>query len=261
MTTYGISMVRDEADVIEGTLRHTAAQVDYLWVADNRSTDGTRKILDRLSEELPLTVIDDDVTAYYQSRKMTALAELAGVDDGDWVVPFDADELWYCPGGRIGTVLDGLGSAQVARAALYNHLRTDLDDFDPDPFRSMTWRQRQPGALPKVAFRWQPGAVIKQGNHSVDLPWPGLTLDVLEIRHFPVRSAEHLMRKASNGSEAYKATDLDASEGMHWRGWGEILERGGPAAIIDVYTEHWHYRSPIDAGLIRDPAPYVRWQQ
>ena len=45
MITFGVSMVRDEADVIEGTLRHMADEVDELIVADNGSVDGTTDIL------------------------------------------------------------------------------------------------------------------------------------------------------------------------------------------------------------------------
>lgn len=84
-------MVRNEQDVIETVIRHLLAEgVDHVLVADNLSTDQTRAILDRLSEILPVTVIDDPEPAYRQSEKVTALARRAGEQGGTWIIPFDA---------------------------------------------------------------------------------------------------------------------------------------------------------------------------
>lgn len=278
MATFGVSMVRDEADVIAGTLRHMADEVDHLLVADNLSTDGTRDILADLARELPLTVVDDPVAGYYQSAKMSALAAQAAAAGAAWIVPFDADELWYSPLGRIREVLAELGYP-IAVARLTNHLRTAIDLDEPDPFVSMVWRQRDPAPLPKVAFRWEEGAVIAQGNHAVDFPsasailrsvFPGLSagatalangMPCLQVRHFPYRSADQFTRKAINGAAAYRAAPgLSEQDGAHWRAYGEIADREGPARLGDVFRTHFWYLSPTDAGLVRDPAPYLRWR-
>lgn len=259
MSVVGIAMVKDEADVIAGTLRHMADEVDRLIVADNGSTDGTRDILADLARELPLKVENDPVPAYYQSEKMTAMADRAHAAGATWIVPFDADELWYAPD-RIRLVLAGLpAEVTIAQATLYNHLRTAVDLDDPDPFRSMVWRQRHPGALPKVAVRWAPGAVIHQGNHGADHPNP-VTVTALELRHFPARSAEQFTSKSLNGAAAYAtATNLPADMGAHWRSYGQLVEAHGEQVLADVFREHWWYLSPTDSGLVHDPAPYMRW--
>lgn len=276
MTTFGISMVRDEADVIEGTLRHMAGEVDELIVANNLSTDGTRDILDQLAKELPLTVVDDPDPAYFQSRKMSALADQAAEAGADWIVPFDADEIWFARGDRVSVVLAELGRLVYRRvnAVLYHHFRTRFDDPPgDDPFRTMPWRQATPGGatpqrpegLPKVAFRWEPGAVVEAGNHGVHLPsvhreFPPPTL--LEVRHFPYRSAEQMCRKARNGAAAYAATDLPEQTGSHWRSYGRILDQpNGEQLLAKVYNDHFCYLSPTDSGLVYDPAPYRRWEQ
>jgi hypothetical protein len=258
-------MVRDELDVIEGVIRHTADEVDFLLVADNNSSDGTREVLDRLAGELPLTVVDDPEPGYYQSRKLSQLAERAAGMGATWILPIDADEIWVQPVDRIRVVLPALGYP-IALATLYNHVRTGDDVNDPDPFRSMVWRIEQPSKLGKVAFRWQPGAVIHQGNHGVTLP-SGETggLQVLETHHFPVRSPEQFIRKSRNGAAAYAAApELDASMGVHWRSWGRMSDE----QLQQAYVEHWYYNSPADVGrvrgdgfgLVRDPALYMRWQ-
>lgn len=265
VSVAAIMMVRDELDVIEGVIRHTADEVDFLLVADNGSTDGTRELLDHLSGELPLTVVEDPEVGYYQSRKMSALAEKAAGLGATWIVPIDADEIWTQPVDRIRTVLPAIGYP-IALANLYNHVRTGDDVDDPDPFRSMVWRIERPGALPKVAFRWQPGAVIHQGNHGVTLA-TGETggLQVLEVRHFPVRSPDQYISKARSGAAAYAAApELDEDMGAHWRSWGRMSDE----QLCLAYAEHWYYNSPADVGrvrqdgfgLVRDPAPYMRWQ-
>jgi glycosyltransferase involved in cell wall biosynthesis len=260
VTTFGISMVKDEADVVAGTLQHLAGEVDHLLVADNGSTDGTREILAELEDQLPLTVLDDSDPAYYQSAKMSRLAERAAGMGAEWIVPFDADELWFSRQGRVREVLRS-HPADVALVALVNHFSTAIDPDEQDPFRRMVWRQAEAAPLPKVAFRWEPGAVIHQGNHGVTLPdgtasWGS----AIEIRHFPYRSVEQFLRKARNGAAAYRATELPESEGAHWRAYGDILDRLGEEGLADVYREHFWYLSPTDSGLILDPAPYLRWR-
>jgi glycosyltransferase involved in cell wall biosynthesis len=251
-------MVKDEADVIAGTLLHMADEVDHLLVADNNSTDGTREILAEL-DDLPLTIIDDPEPAYYQSSKMSALAAHAAEMGAEWIVPFDADELWVAPH-RVSKILAS-ATTSIVTAALTNHFCTAVDPDDPDPYRRIVWRQAKPAALPKVAFRWEPGAVIHQGNHGVTLPSDPKPTNGLEVRHFPYRSAEQFISKARNGAAAYRATDLPVSEGAHWRAYGDILDRLGEEGLATVFREHFWYLSPTDSGLVQDPAPYRRWQQ
>ncbi len=260
MTTFGVSMVKDEADVIAGTLTHLADEVDHLIVADNGSTDGTREILAELADMLPLTVLDDPEVAYHQSPKMSALADKAAAAGAVWIVPFDADELWVWNGERISDELAG-SQVNVVNARLFNHFPSALDTADVDPFRSIIWRQTEPGALPKVAFKWEPGAVIHQGNHGVTLPSGNRTAEGLEIRHFPYRTAEQFVSKARNGAAAYKATGLPEHVGAHWRSYGDILEKFGEAVLIDEVFRRWFYAvSPVDMGWTPDPAPYMRWR-
>ena len=257
-------MCRDEADVAEGMLRHLDAEVDHIVVADNGSKDGTREILDQLSKEISLTVLDDPDLAYYQSKKISALAELAATEHGaDWLLPVDFDEIWYSVVGRIRDTLAGLpDSVRALKVPLYNHFCSSIDPAGSDPFRTIGWRQREPGALPKVAFRWEPGTVVHQGNHGVSMPTEGgrSSLPLLELRHFPFRSADQMVRKALNGAEAYKASDLPETMGHHWRSYGQIIEQHGEEALRSVFRQHFWYLSPVDGGLIHDPAPYRRWE-
>ena len=262
MTTWAVTMVRDEADVIGGTLRHMADEVDGLVVADNRSTDDTRKILEALKAELtvPVLILDDDNPAYIQSHKMTFLARHAAAQGARWIVPFDADELWFSAEGRLADVLESSGVG-IVEARLFNHFPTAVDPDEADPFDRIVWRQTEPGALPKVAFRWHRDAVIAQGNHNVWLSNRALREERLEVRHFPYRSEAQFIRKVRNGAEAYRAADLPPEIGAHWRSYGDLLDRHGEEALLEVFHRYFWFLSPTDAGLTPDPAPYLRWQR
>lgn len=291
MSVCAVMLVKDEADIIEATVRHLAWHVDEILVADNMSGDGTAEILAELRRDgVPVSVCDDEEVGYYQAEKTTELAHRAGGLGHRWVIPCDADEIWYAPEGRpIRDWLDALGREhQFVKAAIYNHVATADDPptfcscqrenrfrpedeeaeiepcaecgglATPDPTRRIGWRQRVPLDIRwgKVACRTRPDLSIHQGNHSASTQGIGATGYGLEIRHFPYRSADHFVRKAINGYAAYKATDLDEGVGAHWRVYGKAIEEGGPEAGHKwFYDAFWSPDPSKDDSLVYDPAP------
>jgi glycosyltransferase involved in cell wall biosynthesis len=263
-------MVRDEDDVIESVIRHMAKNVDAIVVADNMSTDLTRDILQVTQAVLgiPITILDDTEVGYTQSAKMTRLAGIAREQhNADWIVPFDADEIWYSPQERIADFLEARpANEMVVPANLYDHVCTGLDDPSvKDPVRRLEWRRDYSAPLPKVACRWRKDMVIGMGNHDVAYrDNVGTSEHRMAIRHFPYRSPEQIVRKVRNGAEAYAATKLPAHFGAHWRQWGAILNNQGPDAIIDLFHK-WYWREhpgdsldidgELQPPLMRDPAP------
>lgn len=258
-SVWAIAMVKDEADVIEDVLRHVAAQgVDGILVLDNMSTDGTREIIERVGDSLDckLGVREDDEVGYYQSRKMTGLAEHAHVHLGaDWVWPFDADELWYY--GEHDRLADVIARADgdVIHSRLWHHFPTAIDAGDDgNPFTRMCYRGADEAPIGKVIARWQPGMVIAAGNHALEGSYVPSSVVGIEVRHFPYRSEEQFIRKAINGARAYAATDLPWGTGQHWREYGLLYAHGGVQALRDAYNAHFVYDLPSAAGLVYDPA-------
>jgi hypothetical protein len=274
---WGVSMVRDEGDVIFHTLCHLAGEnLDGIIIADNLSTDNTRAEIERARTELAegspweraceIIVVEDNVPGYYQSAKMTALAAQAATEHGaQWIVPFDADELWYTTGDRLGIVLHQMGGYVAAvRAPLYNHFPSSIDPAGSNPFETIQWRQREPGALPKVAFRWHPSVTILQGNHAISggaEHVTHVTTGAVALRHFPYRTFDQFKHKAQMGAAAYAATDLPMTEGAHWRQYGAILERHGESALREVFERWFWFLAPVEGGLVLDPAPFRRWDE
>jgi glycosyltransferase involved in cell wall biosynthesis len=246
-----VALVRDEADIIADTVGHMVGQVDHVIVADNGSIDGTREILPGLGVE----VLDDPEPGYWQSQKMTALAERAIAMGADWVVPFDADELWIGEAGTIAETLRSLpAEAQIAAGDLFDHVPTSRDDpSEASPVRRMRWRRAARCPLPKVCVRARPGVVIHQGNHAASLPgvrWPLTVTGALQVRHYPVRSPGQLISKARNGAAAYAATNLPATVGGHWRRWGAMSD----PELEELYAvEHLVHAPRRDRSVVCDP--------
>lgn len=246
MSVAGIMMVRDEADIIERSIEHARSQVDWLIVCDNRSTDGTREILEA-SDAVSELEFDEEI-GYYQSEKMTRLAQLALAEGHSWVVPMDADELWSVEGGvmSVADLLRPMGpDVQIVTANLYDYLPPCAGLGGRHPFDAITRRRTVPGALPKVAARLHEDLVIEMGNHSANyggsrtLKVPGLM-----IRHFTWRSPEQYLRKIVNGMEAYRHTDLPFAYGQHWR-----MHEGASDEEIVAHFHRWFCRDydvPVD---------------
>ncbi len=237
-----ISMVRNESDVIGLTVRHLIAHgVDCVIVADNLSTDDTPGILRSLKAEHHgriLTTIDTD-PAYTQDVKMTKLAGMAVSLGAEWVLPFDADEIWFPSDGSTLAQFFAESTADVVQAWGHDHIaRADTDPpFSP-------YRRSNPQPLPKVAFRAHPEAFIAMGNHSVDRPGPvgfGLT-----YRHFQYRTLDQYARKVRQGAAAYAHTDMPWHQGQHWREDAALSD--------DELAAKWEAMAG-EPDLVYDPAP------
>ena len=237
VTVIAVTMVKDEADVIGPVIANLFAQgVDHIIAADNLSTDRTRSILEQYDR---LTIIDDDEPGYYQDAKMTRLARQAHDMGADWVLPFDADEVWYAEGGTIAQALDTV-TADVVMAVGWDHIvRGDGDaPFSP-------WRRPQPQTLCKVAFRARPDAELNMGNHDVR-PAEHRQRGPLRYRHFQYRSLEQMTRKLRNGKAAYEASTVHELHGTHWREGGALSDDDMAAKWDALCSEE---------GLVFDPAP------
>lgn len=259
----GLSMVKNEVDVITDTLRHMLWHVDDLLVIDNDSTDGTLEIIQALQQEHPgrITLFHDDEVAYEQSRKMTEAAHFAitGKPSIGWIVPFDADEIWSVRGHPDLAIADYLSSVDEdvweQRATLYDHVPTRFDPKYAPPMRAIEWRRSFAGKLPKVAFRPVGKFTIEMGNHEVtyeEEPPATQQYGELVVDHFPYRSAQQFIKKIRQGYTAITAADLPLDRGAHWRAYGEMDDDG----LVAHYEKWFAVKNPHEHSDLRwSPAP------
>lgn len=248
-SVWAISMVRNEENTIAHTVQHLARQgIDAFLIADNGSTDGTADVLRSLAKEHCVHVLTDSLQDYLQGTKMTILAELARRQGADWIVPFDADELWFA---GEGTVADFLRSSAcpIVEATLHNVFPSRDDDLqESNPFRRLRSLDSYPSSLGKVAFRTHRFMRIATGNHGVSRP--GCSSAGLYIAHFPWQSFDQLRSKLENGKLALQSI-ADEELGAHWRRGGSLDSNGMEAlwnALCDgqpVETLAWSPVGPM----------------
>ena len=168
---WAVTMVRDEIDIIGFTISHLISQgVDRVLVADNDSSDGTGELLAGLSTSLPVTVVADHEPGYYQAWKMTRLARYAACSGAEWIIPFDADELWVAPRTRLRDFLANT-EFEVVKALMMDYVPHIIDDNnEPNPYRRISHRLDCKPHIKKVAFRVDSLARVAVGNHAVRHP-------------------------------------------------------------------------------------------
>jgi hypothetical protein len=274
MKLAAVSMVRNEADLVEAFVRHNLGVVDRLYVIDHRSDDGTRDILRRL----PLEVETDDDPAQRQSENLTRLARRAFAEGADAVFPLDADEFLKIPDrGAFERTLAGLPPDLCAAL----EWQTYVPEPQPGASHPLAAARRRRAAeahgLHKVvltrAFANAPAAVIGPGNHTVLME--GADQDVTRTRvrlarlpaslaalaHFPVRSVEQLVRKISLGWEAHRAAARDnPALAFHWRELHEAFAAHGPPSPERLREIAVNYSLPMarwqpaaSVPLVEDP--------
>lgn len=245
----GICVVRNEADIIGVAVRHhLSLGLDHVLVLDNGSSDGTVDALAHLARRLPILWSRDD-SAYRQVELRKGLAEDAVARGADWIVSFDADELWVPVGKTLAAVL----AAAREAAGLGVRVRTFVQRREERvatarSLLTMTRRVAEPvgpvestrelvesGAISfaemlypaKVVARATPGVELGPGSHWIEHPAaPSIETRALVCLHAPLRARALLDAKAEQGRRLQEAGEPEWL-GWHVRRWARLAERGG----------------------------------
>lgn len=286
VSPWAIGMAKDEGDIIYHTMIHLAANdVAGILVADNLSKDDTWEQMNNAKEEIEssgsgtkVILVKDDVIAYKQGEKMTNLAAKARAEGGDWIIPFDIDEIWFSPDKTLLEAFENLNSRNVdVYKALYtNHSITELDVPGKSPFHSMNYRWHLP-TNHKSCFRFRPGddfVRISAGNHFVqhngwdvgsrvkteidDYGHDHVVFGPLEIqiRHFQWRSINHFFSKIINAYEACRALPKndDLYNGAAWAEHFVVYENEGKAGLEKMFYDTVYTTGDLGT-LVYDPTP------
>lgn len=279
MRLFGVSMVRNESDVVEAFVRHNLAVLDALVIVDHGSIDGTSEILAKLQAEgLALRVVTDPQPAYRQAATMTALARGALAQDGaDFVFALDADEFLKLT--ARATLERALSEVPAGAHAVMHWLTYVPDAFDSGAGAfgpgHLWWRlNTERHGLFKVvvsrALLERSDDAVAMGNHCVQSPeettvrpHARLRQDVVALAHCPVRSQSQFEGKIIVGYLAYLATQpQDRRLVRHWRELYNEL-RGGASFTEERLREiACNYGLPekmwqpaVATKLVEDPVP------
>ena len=279
MRLIGITMVRNEVDVIECFVRHNLGVLDGLAIVDHGSFDGTSEVLAKLKAEgLPLQITYDADPAYRQSERMSMLARRALKSDGaDFVFPLDADEFLKL---RSRALLEqALAELPADMHATMHWLTYVPDAFGDDGgfgpghlwWRLKTERKSLVKTIVGRALLEQPTDVIAMGNHAVLSEMANaqrhgrLRQDIVALAHCPVRSGRQLEGKIIVGYLAKIASGpMDRRLARHWRELYDELRQGGTfdegrlreiASNYGLPIKNW--RPVADIELVEDPVHFT----
>lgn len=203
MRLVAVSIVKNEADIIEPFVRHTRAWVDHHLIFDHDSTDGTREILGALQREgLPISLYTDDALGNLQQARSNHLVRLAAQSfAADWILPLDADEILTGPGrATLEKILAASGSDQPASLRLLNYYPSTGDDAaETNPVRRLHHCSVAPAQTKKIIVPRQLAldeqTVAGKGSHALHCgptPLPDRPLpEVFHLAHLALRSPQH----------------------------------------------------------------------
>jgi hypothetical protein len=277
MRLFGVTMVRNEADVIEAFVRHNLTVLDGLVIVDHGSIDGTPGILAKLQAEgLPLRVERDADPVYRQSEVMTALTREALARDGaDFVFALDADE--FLKVGSRESLERVLAEVPPGMHAVMHWLTYVPGAFDDDGgvfgpghlwWRLKAERQSLLKVIASRALLERRYDVVAMGNHSIlnpagpnSQPHARLHRGVAALAHCPVRSRTQLEGKIIVGHLAHLAAQPDDRRlARHWRELYDELRAGATlteerlreiASNYGLPPKNW--RPVAEIELVEDP--------
>ena len=246
MRLVAVSIVKNEADIIEAFVRHTLAWVDHHLIFDHDSTDGTREILAHLQKEgLALTLFSDDAPGHLQQFRSNHLTRLAAQDHGaDWVVLLDGDEILCGPErSLLEKCLGDLGPNRSASLPLLDYLTTTEDDPALiNPVRRLRYSRPQlsstrkilvprPLALDAAVSAGKGGHALQRGTEI--LPDHPLPAD-FHLAHLAQRSPQHQFLRVVR-AELQKQSRGRAAAGLdlHYRLGYQLLAEN-PALFFDT---------------------------
>ena len=203
MRLVAVSIVKNEADIIEAFVRHTQAWVDHHLIFDHDSTDGTRQILGALRDEgLSISLFTDDALENLQQTRSNHLLQVAIQHHAaDWLLPLDADE--FLSGANrtaLEVTLAALPSDQPASVRLLNYYPTQQDDEGiTNPALRLRYCQATPAVTRKIFIPRQlllePEISVGKGSHVIFRANEPLVDRLLpeeyHLCHLALRSPQH----------------------------------------------------------------------
>lgn len=276
---WSVSMVRNEADIVEAFVRHNAAILDGMAIIDHGSIDGTLEILTALARErLPIILIKSATPGYLQEQITTATARDVFRQTGaDFVLPLDADEFVKI---RSRHEFDRALWAIPPRMNGLLHWLTYVPDFSKAPEgilallrsakRMSPERQTFEKALMSRYLLERPDATLANGNHYVASRLRGSSEDAepharirdafAALAHVPIRSAAQFVTKVAVKKLGRIAARFDWKPDAASQMAYEAVVRNRPIddALLFEHAINWsipkpYWAKPGEVGLVDDP--------
>ncbi|MFV8827443.1 glycosyltransferase family 2 protein [Alkalihalobacterium sp. APHAB7] len=259
-----VSMVKNEADIIESFVRYHLCIFDQIIILDNKSTDNTCHILEQLKHEgIPLTIIKDESLEFIKGKKTTKLVyDTLQKHNPDVIFLLDADEFLTSVGSNVHPreYIDQLIQDKVYYINRENYLPHSSDNMSEQFVPKRIIHKSDDTISRKVIFTRKILKNFKinigQGNHGL---LPGNksvkreTLNNLKIAHFPFRSIEHFKSKVIIGWIANLSRhDRKEKDSLPWKHWFNKVRANPDITFAELFANKQFTRKPINLSFCNE---------
>ena len=276
MQCTGISVVKNEADIIELFIRHNLKYLNKLHIVEHNCQDNTPDIIKSLKDEgYNLEIYTNSSSRHIQAEEFNRLMREV---DSDFITFLDADE--FLVSKDFQSSLEQLPSDIVSFLVWHNYVPQPTDDkgevnvLKRIGYRYLPDTNQHKAMIPRSIYS-KPNSLTKIGGHEIYykngdevVPAPYQLISSIHLAHFPCRSLNQIKVKAFANWLATLADPLQSGGKIkdgkiptwyHWKLLFElfktspdITEEEAVAATLDLYMRH----STNKRHLIYDPLPY-----
>ena len=253
MAIHGMSLVKNEADIIERTLNAAVRWCDHIYVFDNGSTDGTWEKIQALAKECPAIIPwKQDPKPFRDSLRAEIFYNFEQrARSGDWWCILDADEIYIDdPAEFLATVPDCYRSVWPQ---LYSYAFTDKDAEeyarDPEGYEKVPAPERlkyyvlgEYSAPRFIRHAQDLGAHPNWRRHPI---YPRR----IRMRHYSNRSPQQIDRRQETRREPMLRGEFVHEKRSNWVPGGLCVP--GPAASSDL-PRGWRERIVSSSHCLLD---------
>ena len=207
---YSISIVKNEADIIESFVRYNYSYLDGMMIINHNSSDNTGKILKELiKENYNIIYIQWKKIMHQQGIVLTKfIYQLIEEKCPDLIIPMDADEFLVSYNGENPRKeLEKLDLNHVHHIDWKTYIpykTEDPDDFIPknmNYIRNENYEEHEKVIIPSKLFK-DLSLELANGNHScIHLPDKNKKKNKhIKMAHYPVRSKDQLISNTLIGA-------------------------------------------------------------
>jgi hypothetical protein len=275
MKCVGISVVKNESDIIEIFIRHNLKYLDHLYIVDHRSQDNTLEIISNLKNEgYNLEISRNSSPRHVQAEVFNKLIREI---DADFITFIDADE--FLVSKDFQGVLSSLPDEKVSFINWHNYLPHKSDNKNENNvLKRIKYKLSPPDTnqhkalIPNKIYS-NPNSFVLLGGHEIyykidkELKVASYqTISSIHLAHFPGRSLDQMKKKVFGNWLSKLADPLHASGKLqdneiptdhHWKFLFDLFrddsvtEEQAIGALREVYTRYSSNKNELK--IVYDP--------
>lgn len=274
MQCTGISVVKNEADIIEAFIRHNLKYLNRLYLVEHSPQDNTSEIIGKLKDEgYNLEIYTNTSSRHIQAEEFNRLIRKT---DSDFLVFLDADE--FLVSKDFSASLAALPSDIVSFITWHNYIPQANDNQEERNVLKRIQHRLSPvdtnqhkALIPRSIYSKENSFVLLGGHeiyykqNDVLTPAHYEVISSIHLAHFPMRSLDQIQVKVYSNWLSKLADPLHKSGRLQdgkiptWHHWKklfdlfknnpDISENDAMKAVINVYMR------TKNLEIIYDPVP------